>query len=346
MGNLFSQESWTKMGEQITQLVGSYLPNILAALVVLIVGWVAALLIAGIVRIGLRKTGLNRRLAQWFGGEPEGKAPEIEGRVARGVFWLLMLFVLVGFFQTLGLTLVTQPLNQFLNQVFEYAPRLVGAGALLLIAWLVARILRFLVRKVLTTTKLEQRLSRQAGVEGQEAAMPLTRTASEAVYWLTFLLFLPAILDALAVPGLLAPVQDMLTAILGFLPNLFAAAIIFAVGWFVARIVQRIVSNLLAAVGTDRLSEKVGMASVLGQTGLSGLIGLVVYILILIPVLVAALKRLADRSRDATGQPDAQHHPRRVARDLRRRAGHRHRLRRRSDCRRAGDEPASGRRVR
>ena len=133
--------------------------------------------------------------------------------------------------------------------------------------------------------------------------MPLTKTASEAVYWLTFLLFLPAILDALAVPGLLAPVQDMLTAILGFLPNLFAAAIIFAVGWFVARIVQRIVSNLLAAVGTDRLSEKVGMASVLGQTGLSGLIGLVVYILILIPVLVAALNALQI---EAVTQPASQ----------------------------------------
>ena len=39
---------------------------------------------------------------------------------------------------------------------------------------------------------------------------------------------------------------------LGFLPNLFAAGLILVIGWFVARIVQRIVSNLLAAVGVDR----------------------------------------------------------------------------------------------
>jgi len=43
-------------------------------------------------------------------------------------------------------------------------------------------------------------------------------------------------------------------------------------------------------VGTERLSEKVGLAKVLGKRGLSGLIGLVVYILILIPVLIAALQ--------------------------------------------------------
>jgi hypothetical protein len=104
--------------------------------------------------------------------------------------------------------------------------------------------------------------------------------------------FLPALLDALAVPGLLAPVQDMVTQVLGFLPNLFAAAMVFAIGWFVARVVQRVVSNLLASVGIDRLSERLGMAEMLGEKGLSGLIGLLAYVLILIPVIIAGLNAL------------------------------------------------------
>jgi len=166
MGSVFTQESWRNVGDQVAQLIGGYLPNILAALAVLIIGWLAAMLIAGALRMGLRKSGMNTHFGRWFGAGGEGKGPEVERRVARGVFWLLMLFVLVGFFQTLGLTLVTQPLNQFLNQVFEYAPRVVGAGVLLLIAWVVARVLRYVVGRVLMTTKVEQRLSRQAGVEG------------------------------------------------------------------------------------------------------------------------------------------------------------------------------------
>ena len=56
---------------------------------------------------------------------------------------------------------------------------------------------------------------------------------------------------------------------------------------------QRIVTNLLAAVGADQLSERVGLAPVLGEQRLSGLLGLVVYVLILIPVLIAALNALA-----------------------------------------------------
>ena len=115
----------------------------------------------------------------------------------------------------------------------------------------------------------------------------LTKTIGDVVYWLIFLLFLPAVLGALSLKGLLDPVQSMLDKLLGFLPNLLAAGVIGVVGWFVARVVRQIVTSLLAAAGADRLSERVGIAHP------SNVIGLIVYTLILIPVLIAALNALA-----------------------------------------------------
>jgi hypothetical protein len=53
-------------------------------------------------------------------------------------------------------------------------------------------------------------------------------------------------------------------------------------------------------MGSEKLSERVGLDRVLGSLGLAGLIGLVVYILILIPMLIAALQALAI---DAITQP-------------------------------------------
>jgi len=85
----------------------------------------------------------------------------------------------------------------------------------------------------------------------------------------------------------------MIAELLSFLPNLLAAVIILVVGWFIARILQRIVTNLLRALGAESFSERVGLSKVLGSQGLSGLIGLIVYILVLIPVLLAALQALA-----------------------------------------------------
>ena len=278
--------------DQITQLVGAYIPNLIGALAILIIGWLVALVVSAIVRRALRRTTLDNRLARWIVGEDEAKAFEVERWIAKGVYYLIMLFVLIAFFQALGLTLITEPLNQLLVQVFEFAPRLLGAGLLVLIAWIVACGLKLIVSRVLSIAKLDERLGSQAGLEEEEHIF-LTQTLANAVYWLVLLLFLPAVLDALALQGLLEPVQGMINKILGFLPNIFAAGLILVIGWFAARIVQRIVTNLLAAVGTDRLSEQVGLATVLGKQRLSGFLGLVVYVLILIPVLIAALNSLA-----------------------------------------------------
>jgi len=278
--------------DQITRLVGAYIPNLVAALAILIVGWLVALIVSAIVRGVLRRTSLDNRLARLIMGEKAAEGVEMERQIARGVYYLIMLFVLIAFFQTLGLTLITEPLNQLLIQVFQYAPRLLGAGLLLLIAWIVASVLKFTLSRVLTAAKIDERLGSEAGLE-EEKRVPLAQTLGNAVYWLVFLLFLPAVLSALELEGLLEPVQGMINQLLGFLPNVFAAGLILAIGWFVARIVQQIVTNLLAAIGADRLSERVGLAPVLGERRLSGLLGLVVYVLILIPVLIAALNALA-----------------------------------------------------
>jgi hypothetical protein len=278
--------------DQITQLVGGYIPNLIAALAILVIGWLVALILSALVRGALRRTTLDNRLARWIVGEEAAEGIEVERQIARGVYYLIMLFVLIAFFQTLGLTIITEPLNRLLVQVFQYAPRLLGAGLLLLIAWIVASALRLVISRVLTAAKIDERLGGEAGLE-EEKRVPLAQTLGNAVYWLVFLLFLPAVLGALELQGLLEPVQGMINQILGFLPNIFAAGLILAVGWFVARIVQQIVTNLLAAIGADQLSERVGLAPVLGKQQLSGLLGLVVYVLILIPVLIAALNALA-----------------------------------------------------
>ena len=274
------------------QQILSSVPTLVGAIVVLLVGWLIAWIVSAVVRRALHRTTVDNRLAQWIAGEEEGEAIEVEQWIARGVFWLIMMFVLVSFFQILGLTIITEPLNLLLIQIFQYAPRLVGAGLLLVLAWVLASILRFAVARVLRAAKLDERLGSLAGVE-EEERVPLAKTLGDAVYWLVFLLFLPAVLGALAVEGLLEPVQGMISNILGFLPNIFAAGLIVAVGWFAARIVQRIVTNLLVAVGTDRLSERVGLDRVLGKQPLSGVVGLLVYVLVLIPVLIGALNAVA-----------------------------------------------------
>ena len=88
--------------------VGGYLPSLAAALAILILGWLAALLVSKLVQAALRKTTIDNRIAGWVRGEGE-EAPDIESAIGKVVFWLLMIFVLVGFFQALKLTAITGP---------------------------------------------------------------------------------------------------------------------------------------------------------------------------------------------------------------------------------------------
>jgi len=274
--------------QQIIQTVGAYVPNLLGALAILILGWLVALIVAALSRSIIRRTSLGKKLTEWLSPK-DAKPIPVEAYFSKTIFYILMLFVLIAFFQVLGLTIITEPINSLLNQVFIYAPRFFGAALLLLIAWVLATIFRFMTAKLLTTLKLDDHL---ADKMDKKKNVELSKTISNSVYWLIFLLFLPAILSSLQMEGVLEPVQSMLDKILFFLPNVFTAALILFIGWFLAKIIRKIVSNLLSAVGVNTLSDKVGLVTVLGKEKLSDLLGLVVYILILIPVLLIALDAL------------------------------------------------------
>ena len=278
---------------QIIGSIGAYVPNLIGALAILIIGVIIALIISAIVRGVLQRTKLDNKIASWRKKGEEEPSQDVARGIGKGVFWLIMILVLIAFFQALRLTLVTDPLNRLLSQIFTFLPQLIGAAILLLVAWIIASLLRLIVTRVMSAARLDERIGGKIDAE-KEKPLQLTKTMGDVVYWLIFLLFLPAVLGTLNLEGLLDPVQRMLDKFLGFLPNILAAAVIGVVGWFVARIVRQIVTSLLAAAGSDRLSNRIGIAS------LSKLVGLIVYILILIPVLVAALNALG---LDAITQP-------------------------------------------
>jgi hypothetical protein len=277
-------------GQYFTQ-IGAFLPNLLAALAILIVGWLIATIVASVIQGLLRRTDLDNRLAASITGRPEdARNLAVEKWISAAIFWIIMAFVLVAFLNALNLQVVSAPLNGFLQQIFNYLPRLGGAALLLLVAWAVASLAKLILTRGLARFDLDNRLAAQTG--NQTSPFLLSETLGNAVYWFIFLFFLPIILDALQLRGPLQPVQNLLNDIVTFLPNIIYAIVIAAVGWLIARIVRGIVTNLLAAVGTDQIGARVGLTQARGGLSLSALLGTIVYVLILIPTAIAALDAL------------------------------------------------------
>jgi hypothetical protein len=202
-----------------------------------------------------------------------------------------MLLVLIAFFQTLQLTTVTEPLQDLLRAFVQYIPRLIAGCLLVILAWLVATFVRRLLIAAFNATSLDKRLGSATAQEGRPSES-VSKSLAEAMYWIVLLAFAPAVLGALAVNALLEPVNAMMNKFFAFLPNLIGAGVTLLVGWFVARIVQKLTASVLASVGADRLAERWGFEKALGPRRFSEVLGLVLHFVILVPVLIAALDQL------------------------------------------------------
>ena len=273
--------------------LGESLLGLLKAIAIFIVGWIIASIIKGVVKKILNSTDIDNKIAAAVTGQRGGTSFPIESWIATLIFWIIMLFVIIAALNALQLQAVSAPLNSLLDQIFVFIPRLLSAAALLGVAWIVATVVKTIVTRGLGALNIEQRMGLTASDTGD---FSLTDTLGNALYWFIFLLFLPAVLNALQLNGTLEPIQGMLNEILALLPNILGAVIIGAVFWFVANIVKRIVSNLLAATGVDNIGRKAGLGAGGRGQSLSSIIGTIVFVLILIPGIISALEQLQIRA--------------------------------------------------
>ena len=93
-----------------------------------------------------------------------------------------------------------------------------------------------------------------------------------------------------------APLQQMLTKIMAYLPNLLVALVILIVGWIIAKVIRGLVDGLLKLVRFDTLADKAGISKVLEKGDLKisarGLLSGLVYWLVMIMVLVLVVDAL------------------------------------------------------
>ncbi len=262
----------------LQEAFGSHIPQVLGALLILALGWVLAVFVRAGIRRLLGLARLNAHLRGLLRMEADA-----ETAVAIVGFWFVLLATLVAVLNALNLTLLSEPFATVVRDVISYLPQLLAGAALGLGAWLLASLLRALTTRALSLTTVDERLSEHAGLT------PISRSAGNVLFWLVILFFLPAVLGVLRLEGVLDPMRDLLGSLLGFVPNVLGAAMIALVGYVVARILRALVTDLLAAAGGDRIDAGIGLDP---SIRLPRLAGTLVFILVFVPSLIAALDAL------------------------------------------------------
>lgn len=274
------------------------------AIAILVGGWVVAIFFASMTENLLKRTSIDNKLAGWLTGSSKSTdAFPIEKWAGTTVFWIILLFTLVGFFQYLKLDAVATPLNGLLGQITSFLPKLGGAAILVGIAWVLATISKMIVGRFLRSANIDSKVNESVADSSTEA-LPLSETLSSTLYWFILLLFLPLVLDTLGLVQALQPVQNLVNQILSALPKILKAVMIGGIGWLVAQVVKRIITNLLATSGADRFLQR--WTSNQTEYTLSQVVGNFVYILILIPTAISTLEALeiGAISRPATAMLD------------------------------------------
>jgi small-conductance mechanosensitive channel len=115
----------------------AFLPNLLGCIALLVVGYIVARVVAGIVRKLLQEVGLDRHLHESDANDYvervlPGASPS--SGITRVVFWLVFAFFFVAAMGALKIPAVTT----FMNQVLAYLPNVIVAILIFVVAALVA----------------------------------------------------------------------------------------------------------------------------------------------------------------------------------------------------------------
>lgn len=131
---------WTSFWEKIQTAVATWLPGLIVALLLLLIGWLVALLSRAIVGGILRRVGLDR-LAERVGIirtlNEMGLGNSLASLLGRFAYWLVFLIFILAAIESLGLSIVTDALSALIS----YVPNILAAALILLLGSLIARFL-------------------------------------------------------------------------------------------------------------------------------------------------------------------------------------------------------------
>lgn len=175
--------------------------------------------------------------------------------------------------------------------IAEWAPRVIGALVILLVAWAIGMAVKWALAKI---------IDRTPGIAGHNAGKAPKETIGhqlgQLANWLILLIGVIAALGVLGLEYIVQPLNGLVGNFFDFLPRLVGAALIFFIGYVVATLAKRIVESALNVGGVDRALEKAGVSKLTGASGLAKTVGTIVFVLIIIPIAIAALEQLGIRA--------------------------------------------------
>lgn len=180
-------------------------------------------------------------------------------------------------------------LSNQLTSIISGIPRVISAVILLLIAFAVASIVKTLVVQALKRINA-QKYTDKLGITDEKTGSSI-EFLGKLVFLIIFILFLSGVFDRLGMDRVSLSISSMVSQFVNYVPNVIAAIVILVIGIFVANLIRQLLTPILKRLNIDKIQEKAGIGASDGSL-ISTVISNIVYVLILIPVIIASLQVL------------------------------------------------------
>lgn len=259
----------------------SYIPNVLGGIVLLIIAIILAKLSQKFSEIFFRKMRVDEKIHSNENGISLSK---IFSEIISLVIFIL---ILPGVLAALKLDKILIPITDMLTKFFNYIPSLVAAALVLVVGWFIASKLRDILKGVLDSFKLDEKLSIDGKVlfEGK-----LSSIIANIVYVLVLIPVFSASLNYLGLDIIISPVISMLNILFNYVPNLVGVALVLVVAMYFGRIIENIITNLLIGLKFDSYLEKAGLKTI--ENNYSKLVGKFSKILIIYFAIIQSIEIL------------------------------------------------------
>ncbi|MCM3790520.1 mechanosensitive ion channel [Domibacillus indicus] len=278
----------------------NYLPNVLGALLLLVVAWLVATIVKAIFTKGLKKVGVPRAMVKGHMAQNAVDADSKLNSIGKIFYYLVFILFLPSVLDQLNMNAVAAPISNMMDKMLAFLPNLLMAAVILLLGYFVAKFVKNLVAMILGTFNIDKwfnkltNKSQGATAVSTENKNTLANVLANVVFILILIPIITVALETLGIDSITRPVTAMLNQVLNMIPNIFVAVILITVGVVIARFIGDLLSGLLKGTGIDNVSKylntnpKAGMPSF----DLAAIIGKTVQVLIIIFFTVEALNVL------------------------------------------------------
>lgn len=271
--------------DRVEQTWSSYGPNVLAALLILVVTYLVAILVRSILAGAIdRIPFVARANSQSAAGQTIG------GGIGAAGFWIAILIGLVLALERLGMTSVANSVRGTVDQVFSYLPQIIGAFITFFVFLIVARVARQATTATLTAAQADS-LPQKFGLS--PGNIGLTSMLGAIVFALVAIPGGIAALQVLNIDSITVPAVSMLNDVLAAIPNIIVAVIVVTIFAVIAKFVSDLLGRILPGTGLDGAVGRLGLLNDADAgVSASGMMAKLASIIIVLLGLIQATKTL------------------------------------------------------